>query len=441
MLGLFLICNENYFLIKYISLCFFRNKNNDRRGVRIYMKAVEIKNISKIFGNKSQVDQAKQLLNQGKTKEEIVEASGATVGVNQASFDIYEGETFVVMGLSGSGKSTLLRMINRLIEPSTGDIKIMGESIIQADKAQLREMRRNKVNMVFQNFGLFPHKTILENTEFGLEIKGINGEERRQRAEKALENAGLISYKDQLPNQLSGGMQQRVGLARALANDPDILLMDEAFSALDPLIRRDMQDELVELQKRDKRTIVFITHDLDEALRIGDRIALMKDGQVVQISSGEDILMNPASGYVERFVEHVDPAKVFTAEHAMQKPEATVRLGKDGARVAARRMQANDYDYLLVVDDQDRLVGYVTDSDMAQLIRKNPDVQLLHLSDHIHKDMPTVGPETPIKEMYDLMHQAKMPITVLDDEDHLLGIISRRMIIEVLAGEGGGLND
>lgn len=242
---------------------------------------LEVKHLTKIFGKKQKA--AMEMVKEGKSKDEILKKTGATVGVYDASFDVKEGEIFVIMGLSGSGKSTLVRMINRLIEPSTGTILLEGNDISAMNAEALRDVRRHDINMVFQSFALFPHKTILENTEFGLELRGVPKAERQERAEKALSNAGLLSFKDQYPNQLSGGMQQRVGLARALANGPKILLMDEAFSALDPLIRRDMQDELVDLQDSTGQTIIFISHDLNEALRIGDRIALMKDGQIMQL--------------------------------------------------------------------------------------------------------------------------------------------------------------
>ena len=242
-------------------------------------------------------------------------------------FDVYEGEIFVIMGLSGSGKSTLVRLLNRLIDPTMGNILLDGEDIVKMNKEQLREVRRKKIGMVFQNFALFPHKTILENTEYGLEIQGVAKEERQAKAKESLRLVGLAGYEDQYPNQLSGGMQQRVGLARALANDPDILLMDEAFSALDPLIRKDMQDELLQLHNDMGKTIIFITHDLDEALRIGDRIALMKDGEIVQIGTPEEILMSPSNEYVERFVEDVDLSKVLTAGHIMKKAD-TVQVDR-----------------------------------------------------------------------------------------------------------------
>lgn len=270
---------------------------------------LEVKNLTKIFGKKQKA--ALEMVKQGKSKTEILEKTGATVGVYDASFEIKEGEIFVIMGLSGSGKSTLVRMLNRLIDPSSGNIYLDGKDIAKMNVEDLRNIRRHDINMVFQNFGLFPHRTILENTEFGLEMRGVSKEERTTLAEKALDNAGLLPFKDQYPSQLSGGMQQRVGLARALANSPKILLMDEAFSALDPLIRREMQDELLDLQDTNKQTIIFISHDLNEALRIGDRIALMKDGEIMQIGTGEEILTNPANDFVREFVEDVDRSKYY----------------------------------------------------------------------------------------------------------------------------------
>ncbi|WP_019791596.1 quaternary amine ABC transporter ATP-binding protein, partial [Streptococcus sobrinus] len=248
---------------------------------------LKVSHLTKIFGKKRKA--ALQMVKEAKSKTEILEKTGCTVGVYDANFEVQEGEVFVIMGLSGSGKSTLIRLINRLIEPSSGTIEINGQDVSEMTANELREIRRHSVNMVFQNFGLFPHKTILENTEYGLELRGVPKEEREKSAEQALDNSNLLPFKDQYPDQLSGGMQQRVGLARALANDPDILLMDEAFSALDPLIRKEMQDELLDLQDRVQKTIIFITHDLNEALRIGDRIALMKDGQIMQIGTGEEI--------------------------------------------------------------------------------------------------------------------------------------------------------
>lgn len=355
------------------------------------MSKVRVEHLTKVFGKKSQ--QALAMVKENKSKNEIVEKTGATVGVYDASFEVNEGEIFVIMGLSGSGKSTLIRLLNRLIEPSSGNIYIDGEDVSKMTKEQLREVRRHKINMVFQNFGLFPQRTILENTEYGLEVRGVPKEERRQRAEKALDNSGLLSFKDQYPNQLSGGMQQRVGLARALANDPEILLMDEAFSALDPLIRREMQDELLELQQRVQKTIIFITHDLNEALRIGDRIALMKDGQIMQIGTGEEILTNPANDFVREFVEDVDRSKVLTAENIMV-PALTTNIEIDGPNVALQRMRKEEVSMLLAVDRKRQLKGSLT-AESAREARKNE----LSLKEVIDKNVQKVQKDTLVSDI------------------------------------------
>ena len=264
---------------------------------------LQVQHLTKIFGRR--ISRAQELLKQGKSKAEILKSVGATVGVNDANFEVNDGEIFVIMGLSGSGKSTMIRMINRLIEPTSGKVLIDGENLTDLSKKELLNVRRNKMSMVFQNFALFPNRTIIENTAYGLEVKGVDKDERLKKAHDALELVGLHGYDDQYPTQLSGGMQQRVGLARALANDSQILLMDEAFSALDPLNRKDMQDELLDLQENLHKTIVFISHDLNEALRIGDRIMIMKDGEIVQTGTPEEILTQPADAYVEKFIEAI----------------------------------------------------------------------------------------------------------------------------------------
>ena len=389
------------------------------------MPKVTVENLSKVFGKKE--EQALKLASQGKSKAEILKETGATLGVNNASFSVEQGEIFVIMGLSGSGKSTLVRLLNRLIEPSKGNVFIDGNNISQMGKDDLRNVRRKEMSMVFQNFGLFPQRTILENTEYGLEIQGMDKAERRQRAEKALDNAGLLAYKDQLPKQLSGGMQQRVGLARALANDPEILLMDEAFSALDPLIRREMQDELVEMQDKMNKTIIFITHDLNEALRIGDRIALMKDGEIVQIGTGEDILTNPANDYVERFVEDVDRARVLTAENIMARP-TVLKIGADGPNVALRRMEQEGLSSMLVVDDSRKLYGYVTDEGAAVAVKRHEKT----FDKVLRTDIPTVKRDTLISDIFEVIQDASTPVAVVED-GKLLGIIVRSHVIAALA--------
>ncbi|MCC9729213.1 glycine betaine/L-proline ABC transporter ATP-binding protein [Streptococcus agalactiae] len=367
------------------------------------------------------------MVKQGKSKTEILEKTGATVGVYDASFEIKEGEIFVIMGLSGSGKSTLVRMLNRLIDPSSGNIYLDGKDIAKMNVEDLRNIRRHDINMVFQNFGLFPHRTILENTEFGLEMRGVSKEERTTLAEKALDNAGLLPFKDQYPSQLSGGMQQRVGLARALANSPKILLMDEAFSALDPLIRREMQDELLDLQDTNKQTIIFISHDLNEALRIGDRIALMKDGEIMQIGTGEEILTNPANDFVREFVEDVDRSKVLTAQNIMIKPLTTV-LEIDGPQVALTRMHREEVSMLMATNRRRQLLGSLT-ADAAIEARKKD----LPLSEVIDKDVVTVSKDTVITDIMPLIYDSYAPIAVTDDNDRLLGVIIRGRVIEALA--------
>ncbi|HEP6559118.1 TPA: glycine betaine/L-proline ABC transporter ATP-binding protein [Streptococcus pyogenes] len=386
---------------------------------------LEVKHLSKIFGKKQKA--ALEMVKTGKNKSEIFKKTGATVGVYDASFEVKKGEIFVIMGLSGSGKSTLVRMLNRLIEPSAGSILLEGKDISTMSADQLREVRRHDINMVFQSFALFPHKTILKNTEFGLELRDVPKEERQRLAEKALDNSGLLDFKDQYPNQLSGGMQQRVGLARALANSPKILLMDEAFSALDPLIRREMQDELLDLQDSMKQTIIFISHDLNEALRIGDRIALMKDGQIMQIGTGEEILTNPANDFVREFVEDVDRSKVLTAQNIMIKP-LTTTVELDGPQVALNRMHNEEVSMLMATNRRRQLVGSLT-ADAAIEARKKG----LPLSEVIDRDVRTVSKDTIITDILPLIYDSSAPIAVTDDNNRLLGVIIRGRVIEALA--------
>lgn len=398
----------------------------------IFKKKIEVKNASKIFGKSSK--RAAQLLKEGKSKKEILKETGATVGVNNAAFDVYDGEIFVIMGLSGSGKSTLVRLLNRLIDPTAGQILLDGEDIVKMNKEQLRNVRRKKIGMVFQNFALFPHRTILQNTVYGLEIQGAPKEDRENQAVESLRLVGLAGYEAQYPGQLSGGMQQRVGLARALANNPDILLMDEAFSALDPLIRKDMQDELLQLHEDMGKTIIFITHDLDEALRIGDRIALMKDGEIVQIGSPEEILMNPSNDYVERFVEDVDLSKVLTANHIMKHAD-TVQIDR-GPRVALRLMESLRISSIYVVDKGGRLMGALTAQDAVNAAEKG-----LKIEDVLIKDVITVTGDSVLTELFDVVSTATIPVAVVDDKNRLKGIIIRGAMIGALAGDNEFINE
>ncbi|MFG6149529.1 quaternary amine ABC transporter ATP-binding protein [Halobacillus sp. B23F22_1] len=396
------------------------------------MPIIEVKNLSKIFGRNAK--KATKYLDDGLSKDEILEKTGNTVGVNRASFNVEEGEIFVIMGLSGSGKSTLVRLINRLIDPTEGSVMIDGKDLAKMDSKSLRNVRRQKLSMVFQRFGLFPHRTVLENAEFGLEVQGLDKQERKKKAQESLEMVGLGGYIHQYPGQLSGGMQQRVGLARALANDPEVLLMDEAFSALDPLIRKEMQDELLELQESMRKTILFITHDLDEALRIGDRIALMKDGRIVQIGTPEEILVNPANEYVEKFVEDVDRAKVLTAENVMKRPE-TVDVEKHGPRTALERMRKEGLSSIYVTDAKRKLYGYVTADDVSEAAKQ----EIKELKSILRTDVPKVQKDTAMNEIFTIIHDSPVPIAVVEDEK-LVGIIVRGAVIAALAGNEVNLN-
>ncbi len=392
---------------------------------------IDVKGLVKVFG--SHPEKAIDLLNQGKTKQEIYDQTKQSIGVAKASFDVYRGEILVIMGLSGSGKSTLVRCLNRLINPTAGEIRIDGQLINDLPASELRQLRQKKFGMVFQNFALFPHRTVGDNAEYGLEIQGVTKPERREIALQVLEQVGLKGWEDAYPRQLSGGMQQRVGLARALALDPDILLMDEAFSALDPLIRRDMQDELLELQARMQKTIVFISHDLDEALKLGDRIVLMKDGAVVQIGTPEEILINPANRYVEKFVEDVDISKVITAETIMKKCRTIGHLRNDGPRSALRKMDQADISRLFVLRKDSTLQGIVTAEDAAEAAKRGEK----NLEQIIERNISTVEETTPINELFDLLKDLPYPLPVVTQDYKLRGIISRSGLITALADRGG----
>ncbi|MCT3044684.1 glycine betaine/L-proline ABC transporter ATP-binding protein [Leuconostoc mesenteroides] len=392
------------------------------------MPKAEIKHLTKIFGKRPKA--AMKMVKQNKSKNEIVEKTGSTVGVYDINMSIEEGEIFVIMGLSGSGKSTLIRLLNRLIEPTAGQLFIDGQEITKLNKKQMIEIRRKKMSMVFQNFALFPHRTLLENTEYGLEIQGVGKEERRKRAEQALENAKLLSFKDQYPHQLSGGMQQRVGLARALTNDPDILLMDEAFSALDPLVRDEMQDELLDLQANVEKTIIFITHDLNEALRIGDHIAIMKDGRLQQIGTGEEILTNPANDYVKTFVGDVDRSKVLTADSIMI-PALTSNIYVDGPTVALRKMTAEEVSGLVAVNRHRQFEGYLSSEEAVRARREK-----VPLAD-VLTEMPKIKPDTLIMDIMPIIYDAQTPVAVVDDDNRLKGVVIRGAVLKALADTEG----
>jgi len=394
------------------------------------MQKIIVENLVKIFGERP--GKALKLLRQGMSKNEILAKTGSPVGVADVSFTVIEGVILVIMGLSGSGKSTLVRCVNRLIEPTAGKVVIDGVDVTSLSKDELLEFRRVKFGMVFQNFALFPHRTVLANAEFGLEIQGADAASRREKALRALEQVGLAGWEDKYPQELSGGMQQRVGLARALALDPDILLMDEAFSALDPLIRRDMQDELISLQETMQKTIVFITHDLDEAIKLGDRIVLMKDGAVVQEGTAEDILTNPATRYVERFVEDVDLSKVLTASSVMKKPGVTAYLATDGPRVALHKMDERGISSLFVLNKDHTLAGVVTADDATEALKRGEK----RLDGVLRTDFTSVGPDTPVQDLMGDMAQVFCPLAVVGEDGKLKGVIVRGSLLAGLAEKG-----
>ena len=392
------------------------------------MAKVSVKSLYKIYGPKAQ--KALALVKQGMTKDELLKKTGNGIGINDANFDVEEGEIFVVMGLSGSGKSTMIRCLNRLIEPTSGEILIDGINIVGCSEEELLNVRRKKAAMVFQHFALFPHRTVVDNVAYGLEIQKVPPELRTLKAVEALELVGLKGYENSYPSALSGGMQQRVGLARALATDADILLMDEAFSALDPLIRTEMQDELMSIQEKMKKTIIFITHDLDEALKIGDRIAIMKEGVIVQIGTPEDILDHPADDYVRAFIKDVNRAKVLTASGVMKKPDGIV-MRKDGIRMAMRKMEEAGISSIFVVDKTRALLGLITIDDAIDALKRGEtDIENILI-----KDLEITSPDTSLLDLMPIAIRMKYPIAVIDDTRKLLGIIVRVSVLAGILGE------
>ncbi len=387
---------------------------------------IEVNNLSKIFGSKP--EKALLMLRDGKTKNEILEKTGQTVGLNNISFQVFKGEIFVLMGLSGCGKSTLLRCLNRLINPTVGSIVINGNDIVTMNEDEIRDFRRKQAGMIFQNFALLPHKTVLDNVAFGLEIQGMALEERYAKAAEALKMVGLAGYEQSMPDQLSGGMKQRVGLARALASDAEILLMDEAFSALDPLIRRDMQDELIELQERLNKTIIFVTHDLDEALKLGSRIALMKDGKIIQVGTSEEILMNPSNDYVARFVADVDMTRVLTAQDVMKKADPIISC-RSGPRLAARLMKEYGISSLFVVTQHRLLKGIVFIDDVVEAVKNDHTT----LEEIVINDLTTIDLATPLADIIPIIADSKYPLPVIDQDGKLKGIIVRGSVLSALA--------
>ncbi|WP_291380129.1 glycine betaine/L-proline ABC transporter ATP-binding protein [Demequina sp.] len=388
--------------------------------------ALKATGLYKVFGKHA--DSAVRKLQDGATREQL--GGATTAAVIDASFEVKRGEIFVVMGLSGSGKSTLIRTLNGLQPATAGTVEIGADNITGAAPKRLRDIRRKRMSMVFQHFALLPHRTVLDNVAYGLEIQGMPRAEREEKARKVTEVVGLGGWEDKHPSELSGGMQQRVGLARALAADTEILLMDEAFSALDPLIRREMQEQLLELQATLGKTIIFITHDLNEAMFLGDRIAVMRDGRIVQIGTPEDILTNPANDYVEQFVQDVDRTRVLTAESVMRKPRAVVHLtaGPHGALKAMRDEQMSG---VYVIKRDRTLIGWVSDRACLDLVR-NGDRNLESI---VQSDHGAVSSDTALSELFIPSLESALPLGVVDAKNRLIGVVPRVTLLATLGGE------
>jgi glycine betaine/proline transport system ATP-binding protein len=378
---------------------------------------IRIEHLIKIYGKHPR--HALQLFREGGTRDSILEETGNVLGIADVSLDINEGELFVVMGLSGSGKSTLVRCINRLIAPTSGHIFIDDEDVAHVSEEKMREIRRTKVTMVFQRFGLFPHRTVSENVEYGLKVQGMGADERRQKSLETLESVGLRQWADYFPSSLSGGMQQRVGLARALATDADILLMDEAFSALDPLIRRGMQDELMRMQEELQKTIVFISHDIQEALKIGDRVAVMKDGYVVQVGTPEELITNPADDYIRAFTQDVNRAQVLKTGSIVRKTVPFI-LGKGSAQAALDDMRIHQRSQMYVVDRHNQPVGLVKESELVQAV----DQGVEDITQVMDTDFPMVDASTSLEEIF---HYCTLgvPLAVVGSKGKFKGVVEQ----------------
>jgi glycine betaine/proline transport system ATP-binding protein len=385
---------------------------------------ISVQSVSKIFGKHTQ--KALDLLSSGLDKPQVQSETGVTVGVYDVSLAIYPGEIFVIMGLSGSGKSTLLRLINRLHDPTSGKILVDGEDATAMNVKALRALRRKKFGMVFQSFALLPHRTVLGNVEFGLEIQGMPIEQRQERAMQVIETVGLSSYEHKYASELSGGMQQRVGLARALAADPEILLMDEAFSALDPLIRSQLQDDLLEIQERLGKTIVFVSHDLDEAIKIGTRIAILRDGRLIQIGTPQQILSAPADDYVSAFVEGADRTKVLTAEQIMQ-PLRVAANTRDSARTVLRKMERSGFSGLIVIDSARNLKGFI------ELLHVTAQRDAERISLENARTLPTATGDAKLADLIQRVNTEGSPLCIVDARQRVIGVVDKSSLIAALA--------
>ncbi|WP_342366207.1 glycine betaine/L-proline ABC transporter ATP-binding protein [Tissierella pigra] len=377
---------------------------------------LSVKNLSKLYGLDKNT--AIKLKKSGLDKDTIYKKTNVTVALWNVSMDIKKGEIFVIIGLSGSGKSTLVRCFNRLNKPTSGTILYGNEDINKLDKRSLEEYRRNKISMVFQNFGLMSHRNVIGNVEYGLEIKGIPKEERQKKAVEMLNMVGLNGLENEPISSLSGGMKQRVGIARALANDPEILLMDEPFSALDPLVRKDMQFELLTIQRKLEKTVIFITHDIDEAFKLGDRVAIMRDGELIQVDTPENMSEYPANDYVKQFIDSADKTQVISVRNVMITPNSIVRL-KDNPNYAINIMRKNGVSSAYVVSEKMKLEGVITIDDTINAHKEN-----LSISDVLIKDIETTSPDALLSDIMEMATETRFPIAVVDN-GNLKGIVSK----------------
>lgn len=391
---------------------------------------IKAENCIKIYGDNPR--QALKLLQQGASREEILKQTGLTVGVNNASFEVHQGQIFVLIGLSGSGKSTLLRCINGLLKIDEGSLLVDGSPIHEMGEKELRAIRGKKMSMVFQHFAILPNRTVRENVAFGLELAGAAKEARLAKADEALQTVGLETWSNRFPGDLSGGMKQRVGLARALAMESDILLMDEPFSALDALIRGEMQEELLSLQQQIKKTIVFVTHDLDEALRLGDQIAIMRDGVIEQIGTAEDILSSPANDYIANFLKGVDVSKILLAENLARRPRDIIHPG-EGTLAALRKLDRADADYLFVLSNDRRVQGIIYLENVLELKERNE-----HSIASSIKEVPVVEAAIAMQDVYPALKDADKAVAVVDSSGKFLGEITRRSLLANLSERKGG---
>jgi glycine betaine/proline transport system ATP-binding protein len=392
---------------------------------------VEVNGLWKVFGpNAAEIISSEE--RRSASKETILEETGCVVAVRDVSFTVHKGELFVIMGLSGSGKSTLVRCVLRLIEPTSGKVIINGEDICGYDNDQLIALRRNTTGMIFQQFGLFPHRSVLDNAAYGLKVRGVAKEERYARAREVLERVGLKGWESYLPSTLSGGMQQRVGIARALATDPEVLLMDEPFSGLDPLIRRQMQDEFIALQEEVHKTILFVTHDLDEALKLGAHIAIMKDGEIVQIGTPEEVITEPSDAYVREFVQDASPAKVMTAGTLMYEPKVLLYEWQ-GPKAAMHLLRINHVDEAFMVSRTGKLLGLVTLERLIELFRRKSNT----IIEAIEPDIHTCTADTVMEDLFPLAASTGYPIAVVDDEGRFLGeVCTTSLFISMVEARG-----